>query len=960
MKKLKRYQQAGWHPGLRCHISSTALKITRRTSCFAGLLPDFILVTDIRRILHPLMDMPESKEKSEIICKICHCGDSPSDPFMTPCQCTGSMRYIHTSCLVECVRSSNQCGICRYEFKFKKVFKENTPQHIPLSCLVKTLLRSTGRSLLYLFCLAYVGLRILFIASLNSVVMKNCVYDATRYGFFAVFFLGLLLTAVNFFHNYAFGVIYNTMNNSGRMRMNTRRAFDSMAGNTISRAPNDADGSPTNSGLLNDDRQDGANGNNTEDHSISSPVNNLEDSHAEENSSTTSLIGEYDIGVLLSESIFRVPTFQKLWSDFVQAHSLVWFSVLMYILDGLFGIAYENTPSGMGYFLPGSSDGVWAAGAPHCLLTGWRVFRALSTSFSDSRLFVDGFVDGLALRKPFFVLHSYILFIVCVCYVLYILKTSTKGCFFNYVYNCAKFYFSVVTGILYGFFVLGTVVHAATALLVNNGTPVFFMSRPLLSFIVHVAIGFGISRFLRCIKERILSSFRPGLYFNPYRAEQTSQIIEYVLCSSWPRLVYVSALNILFSATITVYIIFVASYFSPPLHVPDDRTAYFYIKLFFMSLTVSIEFGTVLYGFYARIIILLVLLFKMQNFVYNRPIAIPDRRLLEWDVNINTNSKSLAREVRRINSLIRARGDESSDPQHEGDKNGDFAESNTSSTGRPDKVGRAAVSSRDARRHCPGAIESDRKIIQRYRITDRKIEKYFGRSHHGRFSIFYKPRFYLFYKVVIFLACSLFTLGVMISIFGAASLVARALSPENGTLFLFACLCLSRGIALAGKTAAVGICGFSKLSLLYVYTNLLWPVAASVVYFFIFYTSDDMIRISSLFLFFSAFSGVMQFFFTQLVFALPVHEYSFQFLLQKLISTAITKSALVLLYIIYTRMLGFRIMLCLLLSLVVISYVTRFATALVSGQWLEDIKDHYFLETVSVVNYAPEDSETKR
>ncbi|CAL8367963.1 unnamed protein product [Gadus morhua 'NCC'] len=52
------------------------------------------------------------------ICRICHCEGDEESPLITPCHCTGSLRYVHQSCLQQWIKSSDTrcCELCKYEF----------------------------------------------------------------------------------------------------------------------------------------------------------------------------------------------------------------------------------------------------------------------------------------------------------------------------------------------------------------------------------------------------------------------------------------------------------------------------------------------------------------------------------------------------------------------------------------------------------------------------------------------------------------------------------------------------------------------------------------------------------------------------------------------------------------------------------------------------------------------------
>ncbi|XP_067092291.1 E3 ubiquitin-protein ligase MARCH8 isoform X1 [Osmerus mordax] len=52
------------------------------------------------------------------ICRICHCEGDDESPLITPCHCTGSLRFVHQACLQQWIKSSDTrcCELCKYEF----------------------------------------------------------------------------------------------------------------------------------------------------------------------------------------------------------------------------------------------------------------------------------------------------------------------------------------------------------------------------------------------------------------------------------------------------------------------------------------------------------------------------------------------------------------------------------------------------------------------------------------------------------------------------------------------------------------------------------------------------------------------------------------------------------------------------------------------------------------------------
>uniref|UniRef100_H3AD72 RING-type E3 ubiquitin transferase n=1 Tax=Latimeria chalumnae TaxID=7897 RepID=H3AD72_LATCH len=52
------------------------------------------------------------------ICRICHCEGDDESPLITPCRCTGTLRFVHQSCLHQWIKSSDTrcCELCKYDF----------------------------------------------------------------------------------------------------------------------------------------------------------------------------------------------------------------------------------------------------------------------------------------------------------------------------------------------------------------------------------------------------------------------------------------------------------------------------------------------------------------------------------------------------------------------------------------------------------------------------------------------------------------------------------------------------------------------------------------------------------------------------------------------------------------------------------------------------------------------------
>ncbi|XP_075468306.1 E3 ubiquitin-protein ligase MARCHF1 isoform X2 [Ascaphus truei] len=59
------------------------------------------------------------------ICRICHCEGDDESPLITPCHCTGTLRFVHQTCLHQWIKSSDTrcCELCKYDFVMETKLK---------------------------------------------------------------------------------------------------------------------------------------------------------------------------------------------------------------------------------------------------------------------------------------------------------------------------------------------------------------------------------------------------------------------------------------------------------------------------------------------------------------------------------------------------------------------------------------------------------------------------------------------------------------------------------------------------------------------------------------------------------------------------------------------------------------------------------------------------------------------
>ncbi|XP_058496449.1 uncharacterized protein marchf1 isoform X1 [Solea solea] len=71
-------------------------------------------------------DAPQlCSEDSEEVCRICHCEGEDEFPLIMPCRCTGSLSFVHQSCLNQWIKSSDTrcCELCKFDFVMETKLK---------------------------------------------------------------------------------------------------------------------------------------------------------------------------------------------------------------------------------------------------------------------------------------------------------------------------------------------------------------------------------------------------------------------------------------------------------------------------------------------------------------------------------------------------------------------------------------------------------------------------------------------------------------------------------------------------------------------------------------------------------------------------------------------------------------------------------------------------------------------
>jgi E3 ubiquitin-protein ligase MARCH6 len=97
----------------------------------------------------PAFDDREGGMEDMDTCRICHGEATEEEPLFYPCKCSGSIKFVHQSCLVEWLSHSQKkhCELCKTAFRFTKLYDPNMPQSLPTPLFLQQALIQTLRTL---------------------------------------------------------------------------------------------------------------------------------------------------------------------------------------------------------------------------------------------------------------------------------------------------------------------------------------------------------------------------------------------------------------------------------------------------------------------------------------------------------------------------------------------------------------------------------------------------------------------------------------------------------------------------------------------------------------------------------------------------------------------------------------------------------------------------------------------
>ncbi|MEE6461078.1 hypothetical protein FKM82_001185 [Ascaphus truei] len=123
----------------------------------------------------------ETKRRTRKL-RICHCEGDDESPLITPCHCTGTLRFVHQTCLHQWIKSSDTrcCELCKYDFvmetKLKPLRKVRCVLEWPFwTKLVVVAIGFTGGLVfMYVQCKVYIQLWRRLKAYNRVIFVQNC------------------------------------------------------------------------------------------------------------------------------------------------------------------------------------------------------------------------------------------------------------------------------------------------------------------------------------------------------------------------------------------------------------------------------------------------------------------------------------------------------------------------------------------------------------------------------------------------------------------------------------------------------------------------------------------------------------------------------------------------------------------------------------------------------------------
>lgn len=910
--------------------------------------------------------METQEQEQEKICKICHSEFDETNnavPFIHPCKCKGSLKYMHAECLNEWISLSKKkkCEICNHPFLFKKTFKPDAPKNVPFTYVILFVLKTLLDLLLNILCSVYTISRLVFVILLATLTIKKFISPESSKIFQLQ--MGCVLTIFSYLNTLFIKKTIRALS-SIRVRMESGNILENLINEVATRSVNESALS-----------------------TLTIPQAGDSESNEFDEQVIIDNLDSYQF-LSLAEILFRRPTWTYLKKDLISALSLSQFSIIIPVLL-YFSKLVTSLFNSIFYYLcliPGFKSKV----LKHCHVP---VISALIT-FSNSLGF--SFLCRMCFAGT--MLISILIFI------LYLLKTRTANSIIKIAFYLLKAYSIVILSSFYSALMIGLLSHFSFSYKINSGKPIFQVSNALLSICIHLFIGGFFTYLIREIKELLAKKFRTGLIISPPVDSSFNQLIEFAIILSFRGFLRKIIANFAILCLIpcsTILICTPKANFTFGTNTTHVSLLYYKAFLLLGSNCINIaRFTVLIFGGIAKIF---AKIFNAQNYFYNEKSAIPDKKQLVWALNTTHCSSEYLNYIDQINYVLKNKELIKNDLK-EKNKNGksisrkylDFMKNclgkvtienndleeayrrvnldSTTLIKETDKLINSIENESDSTtnrtdtsftkkvsKSLTSAIESEQNemILKRYEFSDRRIRKYFGLEHSRRISIFYKPKHFGLVKMCCFMSCFTSILILISLILRISLLICNKIEfySEESKSVGFMCISslLTCLISLISKVFNINFKILFKVflnhTILKFYTNFLFPVTASLISVLI-YSNREFTAFSKIFITIFSFSTIPEYFFKNIFVASEIESYSPLFIIKQLASFSGLKAALFLLYLTYNRIVVFsNIYLPFVFGAIIVFQIYKISHVFTSGSLMEKVKDHFFLDKTVIANY---------
>jgi len=868
-------------------------------------------------------------DSAEVSCRICHDTIKDINAAVTPCRCKGSMKFVHVMCMEEYLRTTNKtaCEICKFEYKINKVYKENTPETMPMKHIIYQATMEMLRGFKIIAGLIYTfGKRI-------PSVYTNGVVFSSAFGDYGMIKMGILGTLLCMGHNSFISSIVSAMKRTTRRRMNPRRTIDALQMEIHSRM---------------------------ESTSVATTYSDLENEDSIEASSSMDDISSDDTlsyGSLVVT--FSFPTLATFRRDILCFFKTTWISIILW---GFRSMGYSQLVA-----LP----------VLQSILGKSRELSdfVLRTCIEPSFIEESSILDVLDLLMGLSLLGA------CALIVLSAARHWQKQPFLNVAYSIAKVYFFSTILTLHFLVILGYALHWAVFRFVNGEECVFILKNIYCNLLLHAMIGCFISVFKKKIWLSIAEHLRPGLYSSRETGDSFALLFKYVQHTHGIRIFKRMAVNTLWMiCNILIFMLFNASII-PKLRVESTLHAFLFIKIGLMAIYNFNSINKLLGAMTNVCILTLSRSLGLDNYLYNRVVDDFDKNRLCWDINTANHDENDKRKVVKINAVLKkyrnsvSRSESSAESIEQCDITTEH-QMNSKETMLNEKEAminskETMINGKDAskteaikiKRIQRSKDEQERMLFQKYEITDTKIRRYFGMPHNRKISIFYRPKFFALSRIIIYLSCLIFLHVFGFFIFELSGNVVSALpscihEKYFGALVLFTAISILKAAAffLPQNEFHSKRYHFLKSSIIYVYCNILWPLIFTVGYVAFNCRNGSIISFSNVLGAAVACSSVVRFVITNIFLAMPIERYSVRHLFNQLAFIISLKAFLFLCYTFLNDYFGVLRFIKLATIVAVSSGVFFLFMKLIFTDWSKIVKEGLYFERYDVENYNHEDS----